>query len=106
MSAKTAIEWTDATWNPVRGCDPVSPGCKNCYAETLMDKRYHRVKWGLGKQRQRTREANWKLPLKWNREAEKSGIRPLVFCASLSDWLDDEVPVEWFSDLLDLVAER
>ena len=33
MSSSTKIEWTDATWNPVRGCSPVSPGCANCYAE-------------------------------------------------------------------------
>lgn len=35
MSDKSAIEWTDATWNPVTGCSKVSPGCANCYAETL-----------------------------------------------------------------------
>jgi protein gp37 len=33
MSAKTGIQWTDRTWNPVTGCSKVSPGCKNCYAE-------------------------------------------------------------------------
>jgi protein gp37 len=33
--AETAIEWTDATWNPVTGCDRVSPGCAHCYALTL-----------------------------------------------------------------------
>ena len=33
MGAKSAIEWTDATWNPVTGCTKVSPGCKYCYAE-------------------------------------------------------------------------
>ena len=33
MSAKTSIEWCDSTWNPVRGCSRVSPGCVNCYAE-------------------------------------------------------------------------
>jgi hypothetical protein len=32
---KSAIEWTDATWNPVTGCTKISPGCKNCYAERL-----------------------------------------------------------------------
>ena len=32
MGDKTKIEWTDATWNPIRGCSPISPGCKNCYA--------------------------------------------------------------------------
>lgn len=31
----TTIEWTDKTWNPVRGCDKISPGCKHCYAETF-----------------------------------------------------------------------
>jgi protein gp37 len=35
MSAKTGIEWTDATWNPIRGCTLVSPGCKNCYASKV-----------------------------------------------------------------------
>ncbi len=35
MSQATTIEWTDATWNPVKGCKPVSPGCKNCYAEMI-----------------------------------------------------------------------
>ncbi len=35
MGTKTEIEWTDATWNPIRGCSKVSPGCKNCYAETM-----------------------------------------------------------------------
>lgn len=35
MSTNTSIEWTDATWNPVRGCSPVSPGCKRCYAEIM-----------------------------------------------------------------------
>ncbi len=35
MSDSTGIEWTDATWNPVRGCERVSPGCENCYAERV-----------------------------------------------------------------------
>ena len=45
MSDRSPIEWTDATWNPVRGCTKVSPGCKFCYAETLeqpMHWRRHR----------------------------------------------------------------
>src|ERR1700687_2921521 len=36
--AESAIEWTDATWNPVRGCTKISPGCKNCYAETFAER--------------------------------------------------------------------
>ncbi len=35
MAADSPIEWTEATWNPVTGCDKVSPGCKNCYAARL-----------------------------------------------------------------------
>lgn len=38
MAVHTSIEWTDATWNPVRGCTKVSPGCKNCYAETFAER--------------------------------------------------------------------
>lgn len=38
MSATSAIEWTDTTWNPIRGCDKVSPGCKNCYAKTFAER--------------------------------------------------------------------
>jgi protein gp37 len=38
MSDGSAIEWTDATWNPVRGCVKVSPGCKHCYAETFAER--------------------------------------------------------------------
>jgi len=38
MSEKSTIEWTDATWNPVRGCTKVSPGCKHCYAETFAER--------------------------------------------------------------------
>ncbi len=38
MSDKSKIEWTDATWNPVRGCTKISPGCKHCYAETFAER--------------------------------------------------------------------
>ncbi len=38
MSAKSSIEWTDATWNPLRGCTKVSPGCKHCYASTFAER--------------------------------------------------------------------
>jgi protein gp37 len=38
MSVSSKIEWTDSTWNPVRGCSKVSPGCKHCYAETLAER--------------------------------------------------------------------
>src|SRR6266568_4766709 len=38
MSSTSKIEWTDATWNPVRGCKKISPGCKHCYAETFAER--------------------------------------------------------------------
>ena len=38
MSATSTIEWTDATWNPVRGCTKISPGCDHCYAETFAER--------------------------------------------------------------------
>lgn len=108
----TNIEWCDHTFNPWIGCTKVSPGCANCFAETLMDTRYGRVKWGKGQPRSRTAVANWNQVRKWNRiedakmvshEEFVSSRRPRVFCASLADWLDDEVPIEWFIDLLDLI---
>jgi protein gp37 len=99
----THIQWCDHTFNPWIGCTKVAPECKNCYAEE-RDKRFADGKhWGKGAPRQRTSASNWKQPLSWNREAEKAGVQARVFCASLSDWLDDEVPLEWLRDLLDLI---
>jgi protein gp37 len=71
MGENTKIEWCDHTFNPWIGCTKVSPGCAHCYAEALMDTRWGKVKWGPGGQRVRTSAANWKLPLRWNTEAEK-----------------------------------
>lgn len=99
------IQWTDHTFNPWIGCTKVAPECKNCYAETLMDKRWGKVRWGKGQPRQRTSAANWRQPYLWNREAAESNVRKRVFCASLSDWLDEEVPIEWLADLLKVVHE-
>lgn len=103
MAENTKIEWTDHTFNPWIGCTKVSDGCKNCYAERDFDKRRHIVEWGAGKPRKRTTPDNWNKPLAWNRKAEKDGARPRVFCASLADWLDPEVPIEWLADLLELI---
>lgn len=97
------IEWTDHTFNPWIGCTKVSPGCLNCYAETLMDTRHGRVTWGKGQPRYRTSAASWRKPPQWNKAAEGAAERPRVFCASLADWLDDEVPAEWLFDLITLI---
>ena len=65
-----------------------------------MDKRLRLVNWGPGRERHRTSQTNWREPLKWNR----AGDRQRVFCASLADWLDNEVPIEWVCDLFELVG--
>jgi protein gp37 len=97
------ISWTDHTFNPWVGCTKVSPGCAHCYAEALMDKRWGKAKWGKGNPRTLAADAYWKKPLAWNKRALKSGMRELVFCASLADVFDEEVPHEWRARLFDLI---
>ena len=106
---KSKIEWTDHTFNPWIGCQHVSPGCDHCYAETMMDKRYGKVEWGPHGERKRTSEENWKRPVKWNDKADKfkleNGRRQRVFCASLADVFDNQVPPSWRKDLFALIRE-
>lgn len=106
MAENTAIEWCDHTFNPWIGCAKVSPGgCANCYAETRMDKRLHVVQWGAGQPRKRTK--TWGDPVRWNDQHEaffaQHGRRQRVFCASLADVFDNEVPPEWRADLFKLI---
>jgi protein gp37 len=96
MAENSKIEWTDHTFNPWVGCTKVSPGCDHCYAEGWA-KRSGLVRWGAD--RRRTSASNWRQPLKWNAEAAKTGARRRVFCASLADVFDNEVPGEWRSEL-------
>lgn len=104
MGKQTEIAWTDSTFNPWIGCSKVSAGCANCYAETLMDKRMGRVQWGIGGTRSRTSEQYWQQPLRWNAEAERTGVPRSVFCGSLCDWLEDRVDCQhWRYDLFDLI---
>jgi len=91
MGEKTGIAWTDSTFNPWHGCQRVSPGCENCYAEAL-DHRLGRSNWGPvsgGANRQAMSEGYWKEPLRWNRQAEKAQRRHRVFCASMCDVFED-----------------
>lgn len=85
MAENSAIAWTDHTFNPWWGCTKVSPGCKNCYAETLSKRYVERVLWGDNVQRKPMSENYWNEPLRWNRKAEKSGVRSRVFCGSMCD---------------------
>lgn len=97
MAENSKIEWCQHTFNPWVGCTKISPACDHCYAETWA-KRSGSVVWGG--ERRRTSDANWRLPLKWNAQAEREGRRSRVFCASLADVFDNDVPIEWFTDLL------
>lgn len=85
MAENSKIEWTNHTFNPWMGCTKVSAACANCYAERDFDHRYGKVQWGPSGTRVLTSDANWAKPLAWNREAEKTGTRAKVFCASLAD---------------------
>ncbi len=110
MSANTYIQWCDDTFNPWIGCTKVSPGCANCYAEGNAASKFLGVKWGKGQERHRTSETTWNGVRGWNRSAGRGYARPTgqrrrVFCASLADWLDDEVPIEWLADLLTLIHD-
>ena len=104
MGENSKIEWTDHTFNPWIGCQRVSHGCDRCYAEAMMDHRYHKVEWGPHGERKRTSEANWRKPRQWAKAARGTGVRPRVFCASLADVFDNQVPDVWRSDLFDLIA--
>lgn len=86
MGVSTGIEWTDHTFNPWRGCQKVSPGCANCYAEKLSHRNPAVLgEWGPEGNRVVAAESYWKQPLKWDRDAKEAGQRRRVFCASLAD---------------------
>jgi protein gp37 len=103
VGEKTAITWTDATFNPWIGCARVSPGCQHCYAEALT-KRTGMAEWGVNGTRTRTSVDYWKQPLRWNKKAAAAGRPTLVFCASLADVFEDRDDVfESRSDLFELI---
>lgn len=115
MGAKTKIEWCDFTQNFWIGCTKVSRGCFHCYAESQNNRFNGGLNWGAGAPRRRTTAANWKLPLRWDREAnvdeklaaffDQSGAprRPRVFSLSLGDWLDKDVDPVWRHDMLEVI---
>lgn len=102
MGANTKIEWAHHTFNPWLGCTKVSPACDHCYAEGWAKRAGYPELWNGN--RRKTSEANWRLPLKWNKQAAESGRRPRVFCASLADVFDNQVPPEWRMELWLLIA--
>ena len=103
MGEVTAIGWTDHTFNPWIGCTKISPACDRCYAAELAA-RYGWAEWG-DYPRQRTAASTWAQPRAWDRKAKRDGVQRLVFCASLADVFDNQVPAEWRADLFDLIRE-
>jgi len=89
MSEKSTIEWTDATWNPVRGCTKISPGCKHCYAEVFAE-RFRGVPGHPYEQGFDLRLVPEKLaePLRW--QSPK-----MIFVNSMSDLFHEDVPDEY-----------
>lgn len=105
MGADTAIKWADHTFNPWTGCTRVSPGCDHCYAAAQAKRNPATFgSWEPGGARKRTSAANWRQPLAWNRKAQAEGRRMRVFCASMADVFDNQVPEEWRQDLWHLIA--
>ena len=108
MGDKSGIEWTDATWNPVTGCDKISPGCDNCYALTQAG----RLKlMGQPKYQNdgdpRTSGPGFGLtchpdildqPIRWQRPR-------MVFVNSMSDLFHEDVPVEFIQDVLQVMRD-
>jgi protein gp37 len=103
MVENSKIEWTTHTFNPWVGCTKISAACDHCYAEGWAKRTGGAALWQG--ERRRTTPQNWRKPLKWNAAAYASGVRPRVFCASLADVFDNQVPQQWRSDLWHLIAE-
>lgn len=97
MSDKSTIEWTDATWNPVRGCTKVSPGCKHCYAETFAE-RWRGIPGHPYEQGFDLRLVPEKLmdPLTWRRPRR-------IFVNSMSDLFHPDVPDKYVSAVFEVM---
>jgi protein gp37 len=100
MSDTSAIEWTDATWNPVTGCSKVSPGCANCYAETLS----LRFGWSTKPWTPENAAENvvlhperLLLPTRWRHPRR-------VFVNSMSDLFHELVPDPYIRQVFDVMA--
>lgn len=101
MVENTLISWAHDTFNPWEGCTRISPACDHCYAAERAHRFGNDHLWAG--QLRRTSPANWRKPLKWNREAAASGKPRRVFCASLADVFDNQAPQAWRDDLWALI---
>lgn len=99
MSEYSKIEWTDATWNPLRGCTKISPGCKHCYAETFAE-RFRGVQGHPYEQGFDLRLVPDKLsePFQW-------AVPRTVFVNSMSDLFQPDVPDAYIEDVVRVMIE-
>jgi protein gp37 len=99
MSVVSEIEWTDATWNPVRGCTKISPGCAHCYAETFANRfrgvRGHAYELGF---KPRVVPQLLNEPLKWKKPKR-------IFVNSMSDLFHEIVPDHFIVDVARVMEE-
>jgi protein gp37 len=98
MSSQSTIEWTDATWNPVRGCTKVSPGCKYCYAETFAE-RFRSVPGHPYERGFDLRLVPEKLaePLRWAKSR-------MIFVNSMSDLFHEDVPDDYILRVAEVMS--
>jgi protein gp37 len=99
MSVSSSIEWTDATWNPVRGCTKISPGCAHCYAETFAE-RFRGVKGHPFEQGFDLRIIPEKLndPLSWKKPKR-------IFVNSMSDLFHDAISDDYIAAVAKVMVE-
>lgn len=99
MSERSSIEWTEATWNPVRGCTKISPGCKHCYAETLAERFRgvpgHPFEQGFDL---RIVPTALDLPKRWRRGR-------FIFVNSMSDLFHEAVPDEYIAQVFEVMRQ-
>jgi protein gp37 len=98
MSDRSAIEWTEASWNPATGCSKVSPGCAHCYAETFSERfrgvPRHPYEQGFDLKLWPNRLG---LPLRWRRPR-------LVFVNSMSDLFHEDIPDDYIADVFEVMG--
>lgn len=98
MADNSAIEWTEATWNPVTGCHQISPGCAHCYAKTFAERWRgvpgHPYELGFDLQLWPHRVEQ---PLKWTRPR-------MIFVNSMSDLFHEGIPIEYIEQVFDVMG--
>lgn len=97
MGEKSSIEWTEATWNPLTGCNKVSLGCKNCYAErmSIRLKAMGQPNYSNGFELT-LHEKSLEIPLFWKKPMN-------IFVNSMSDLFHEEVPVDFIQRVFDVM---